>query len=105
MKGLWSWTGCVFAALAALLFLALYVDYLRRAGTWFADLPLVLAALPFTLLMRTLNGGSYDFAGDMTARVIVAALFCCLLAYGAGYVLEAIVRTLVRIIIRAARPG
>ena len=48
---------------------ALYLDYLRRSGTWFADLPLSLAALPFTLLMRALNGGSYDFGGDMTGSV------------------------------------
>ena len=74
MKGLRSWTGLVFAVVYALVFAALYLDYLRRAGTWFADLPLVLAALPFTLVMRALNGGSYDFAGDMTLRVI-GALF------------------------------
>jgi hypothetical protein len=70
----------------------LYLDYLRRAGTWFADLPLVLAALPFTLTMRALNGGSYDFSGDMTARVIAAALFCSALAYVAGLAVETIVR-------------
>ena len=87
-RSLRSWTGLVFAALYALVFVALYVDYLRRAGTWFADLPLVLAALPFTLVMRALNGGSYDFSGDMTLRVVAAALFCCALAYFAGLVLE-----------------
>jgi hypothetical protein len=105
MKGLWSWTGWVLAGLYALLFVLLYVNYLGRAGTWFADLPLVLAALPFTLLMRTLNGGSYDFAGDMTVRVMVAALFCCVLAYGAGTAVEAAVRAFVRIVGRASRPG
>ncbi len=80
-RSLRSWTGLAFAALYALVFVVLYVGYLRRAGTWFADLPLVLAALPFTLVMRALNGGTYDFAGDMTLRVIAAALFCCALAY------------------------
>jgi hypothetical protein len=92
-----SWTGLVFAALYALVFVALYAVYLQRAGTWFADLPLVLAALPFTLVMRALNGGSYDFAGDMTLRVIVAALFCCALAYIAGFVLEAAIRATFRV--------
>ena len=72
MRRLRSWTGAVFAALYALAFIALYVDYVRRAGTWFADLPLSLAALPFTLLMRALNGGSFAFGGDMTGRVIAA---------------------------------
>jgi hypothetical protein len=97
MRRLWSWTGLVLAALAFLVFAALYADYLSRAGTWFADLPLVLAALPFTLVMRALNGGSYDFAGDMTLRVIAGALFCCALAYLAGSIVEAVIRALVRV--------
>jgi hypothetical protein len=95
MKRLWSWTGLALAALYALAFVALYIDYLRRAGTWLADLPLALAALPFTLTMRALNGGSYAFSGDATARVIAAALFCSALAYVAGLVAETIVRAAV----------
>jgi hypothetical protein len=35
-----SWTGAAFAALYALAFIGLYVDYIRRYGTWLADLPL-----------------------------------------------------------------
>ncbi len=50
MRRIWSWTGLALAALYALAYVALYVHYLGRAGTWFADLPLVLAALPFTLV-------------------------------------------------------
>jgi hypothetical protein len=46
MKRLRSWTGVVFAAVYALAFLALYVDYLRRAGTWFADLPVMSPPCP-----------------------------------------------------------
>ena len=92
-----SWTGLALATLYALAFAALYLDYLRRAGTWFADLPLALASLPFTLVMRSLNGGRYDFAGDMTLRVGAAAAFCCALAYVAGWVLETAVRGIVRI--------
>jgi len=101
MKRLWSWTGVVFAAVYALVFLALYVWYLIRAGTWFADLPLALAALPFTLLMRTLNGGSYAFGGDMTGRVVAAGLFGAALAYVAGLIVETIVRLLVRFLLAA----
>jgi len=96
-----SWTGVAFAALYALAFAALYLHYLRRAGTWFADLPLVLAALPFTLAMRALNGGSYDFSGDMTLRVVSAAAFCSALAYLVGWMVE----TAIRGIIRAGRIG
>ena len=98
MRGLRSWTGGVFAALYALVFAALYIDYLRRAGTWFADLPLVLAALPFTFVMRALSGGAYSLGGDMTGRVIVAGLFCSALAYVAELVLEATVRAVVRLV-------
>jgi hypothetical protein len=101
MKRLRSWTGVVFAALYALTFLALYVWYLIRAGTWFADLPLALAALPFTLTMRALNGGSYAFGGDMTGRVIAAGLFGSALAYVAGLIVETIVRALVRFLLAA----
>jgi hypothetical protein len=96
MKRLRSWTGVVFAALYALAFLALYVDYRVRAGTWFADLPLALAALPFTLFMRALNGGSYAFGGDMTGRVAAAGVFGSTLAYLAGLIVESVVRALLR---------
>ena len=92
-----SWTGVALAALYALVLAGLYLDYLRRAGTWFADLPLVLAALPFTLAMRALNGGSYDFSGDMTLRVASAAAFCSALAYLVGWVLETAIRGIIRI--------
>ena len=96
MKRLRSWTGVVFAALYALTFLALYVKYLARAGTWFADLPLALAALPFTLAMQALNGGSYAFGGDMSGRVVAAGVFGCALAYLAGLIVESVVRALGR---------
>jgi hypothetical protein len=103
MKRLRSWTGLVFAALYALAFLALYVDYLLRAGTWFADLPLALVALPYTLVMRALSGGDYAFGGDMSERVFAAGFFCAALAYLAGLILESFVRTLGRLVWGPAR--
>ena len=103
MKRLKSWTGAAFAAVYALAFVALYVDYLRRAGTWFADLPLSLDALPFTLLMRALNGGTYAFGGDMTGRVIAAGLFGSALAYLAGLIVGTIGGLLARFV-SAKRP-
>ena len=103
MKRLRSWTGVVLAALYALAFVALYVDYLRRAGTWFADLQLTLAALPFTLTMRALNGGSYAFGGDMTGRVVAAGVFGSALAYLTGLIVESVVRALARLL-SGARP-
>ena len=104
MRRLWSWTGTVFAAVYALTFIALYVDYVRRAGTWFADLPLTLAALPFTLVMRRLNGGSFDFGGDMTGRVIAAGLFGSALAYLAGLIVGSLLGFLVRLALDTRAP-
>lgn len=101
MRRLKSWTGAAFAALYALAFIALYIDYVRRAGTWFADLPLSMAALPFTLIMRALNGGSYTFGGEMTARVIAACLFGSALAYLVGLIVETIIRLLARLALRS----
>jgi hypothetical protein len=105
MKRLRSWTGAVFAAVYALAFIALYVDYVRRSGTWFADLPLSLAALPFTLVMRALNGGSFAFGGDMTGRVIAAGLFGSALAYLGGLIVGTIVRFAVRLVSDSRAPS
>jgi len=104
MRRLKSWTGTVFAAVYAFTFIALYVDYVRRAGTWFADLPLTLAALPFTLTMRALNGGSFDFGGDMTGRVIAAGLFGSALAYLAGLIVGSLLGFLVRLALDTRAP-
>jgi hypothetical protein len=104
MRRLKSWTGAGFAAVYALAFVALYVDYVRRSGTWFADLPLSLISLPFTLVMRRLNGGSFDFGGSMTGRVIAAGLFGSALAYLAGLIVETIVRFVVRLVLHSRAP-
>jgi len=103
MRAMKSATGAVFAALYAAAFGAAYVDFLGKAGQWFADIWLVLVALPFTLAMRWLAGGSYDFSGDATARVIAAAAFCCALAYLAGALVEAVIRVCFRFATRRWR--
>ena len=97
MRAALSATGAAFAVLYAAVFGAAYVDYLGKAGQWFADAWLLAAALPFTMAMRWLAGGSYDFSGDATARVVAAAAFCCVLAYVAGALIEAVVRALLRL--------
>jgi hypothetical protein len=99
-----SWTGAAFAAVHALAFVGLYIDYARRSDAWFADLPLSLAALPFTLVMRRLSGGSFDFGGSKTGRVIAAGLFGSALAYFAGLIVETIVRFVVRLVLDSRAP-
>ena len=96
MRAMKSATGGVFAALYAAAFGAAYLDYLGKAGQWLADIWLVLVALPFTIAMRWLAGGSFDFSGDATAKVIAAAAFCCALAYLAGALVEAVLRAVFR---------
>ncbi len=97
MKAMKSAIGAIFAALYALAFGAAYVDYLGKAGQWFADIWLVLVALPYTATMRWLAGGSYDFSGDATARVIGAAAFCCAAAYLVGALVEAVIIAVFRL--------
>jgi hypothetical protein len=96
MKAMRSAIGAIFAALYAAAFGAAYLDYLGKAGQWLADIWLVLVALPFTIAMRWLAGGSFDFSGDATAKVIAAAAFCCALAYLAGALVEAVLRAVFR---------
>jgi hypothetical protein len=100
MKRLWSWTGALFGLAYAAPIGYAYIEYLRHAGTglagFLASSELAIVVLPFTLTMRWLNGGDFDFTADMTGRVAAAAVFCCGLAYILGGIIEAIVRTLLR---------
>jgi hypothetical protein len=104
MKRFRSWTGAALAAVYALAFVALYIDYARRSKEWFADLPLSMISLPFTLAMRTLNGGSFDFGGSMTGRVIAAGLFGSALAYLAGLILGTILTFIVQLALHSRAP-
>jgi hypothetical protein len=96
MKALRSITGAAFAALYAIAFVAVYVDYRNHLGQWLADLGLILIALPFVLTMRFLSGGSYDMSGDDSLKLVAAAIFCCALAYIAGAALGWLVRAAFR---------
>ena len=95
-----SWAGSLLALLHLFVFGAAYIRYLMVAGTWFADLPLVIVSTPFILPMRWFNGGSYDYAGDMSQRVLAAAVWGTALAYFLGWALETLVRLLVSVTIR-----
>ncbi len=83
-----AWTGVALACVHLAVFGAAYVLYLQQAGEWLADLPLVLISMPFIAPMRAISGGSFDYAGDMTARVVAAAAWGTALAYVVGWVLE-----------------
>ena len=54
--------------------------------------------------MRTLNGGSFDFGGSMTGRVIAAGLFGAALAYVAGLIVGTILGFLVRLALESRPP-
>ncbi len=96
MRPLRSIAGAVFAALYATAFVAAYVDYRGHVGEWFADLGLILLALPFVLTMRVLAGGSFDMTGEDRLKLLAAALFCCALAWLVGSALEWIARAIFR---------
>jgi hypothetical protein len=97
MRAARSIVGALLAALYAMAFAALYLDYLQHAGQWFADFKLILISLPFVLTMRFVNGGSFDLTGEDTLRLLGAALFGCVLAYILGALLQAVVRALVHL--------
>jgi uncharacterized membrane protein len=89
-----SLLGAALALLYAAAFAAAYADYLGKAGEWLADLPLLLVALPFTYTLNLLSNGAFSLSGDETFKIVLAAIFCCALAYGVGAVLEFLARTL-----------
>jgi hypothetical protein len=97
MRPLKSITGAVLAALYATALVAAYVDYRSHAGEWFADLGLIVLALPFVLTMRLLAGGSFDMTGEDRLKLLAAALFCCALAWVIGSALEWVARTIIRL--------
>jgi hypothetical protein len=92
--------GGALALLYAVAFVAAYVDYLSKAGEWLADLPLMLAALPFTWTLDVLTNGAFSLSGDETFKMLLAALFCCALAYGVGAALEYSARSLFGLALR-----
>jgi len=98
------WLSLLGAALAALYLAAIvfgYVIYLQNAGQWLADLVLLLIVMPFTWTMSVLTSGAFSMSGDETAKVVVAALFCCALAYLGGAIAELIARAAWRLARRA----
>jgi hypothetical protein len=94
-----SWTGAALATAYVVVFAGAYLLYLQRSGQWFADLPVVTAAMPFLFVARALSGGDYSFSGDMTGAVVEAATFGAALAYVCGWAIE----TAARILWRALR--
>jgi hypothetical protein len=97
MRPLKSIAGAALAALYAAAFVVAYVDYRGHVGEWFADVGLILLALPFVLTMRLLAGGSFDMTGEDRLKLLAAALFCCALVWVIGSALEWIVRAIFRL--------
>ena len=91
-----SLLGAALAALYLAAFVVGYVVYLDNAGQWLADLTLLLIALPFTAAMNVLTSGAFSMSGDETIKIVIAASFCCGLAYLVGAVAEWLLRALWR---------
>jgi hypothetical protein len=91
MRPLKSMTGATLAALYVLAFVAAYLIYRQHAGQFLADAPIMFVALPYTLTALRVFG-SVDLSGDNLREVFVATLFCAVLAYAIGALVEAIAR-------------
>jgi tryptophan-rich sensory protein len=91
MRPLKSATGTTLAALYVLAFVAAYLIYRQHAGQFLADAPIMFVALPYTLTSLRVFG-SVDLSGDNLREVFVATLFCAVLAYAIGALVEAIAR-------------
>jgi hypothetical protein len=101
-----SLLGAAFAVLYLAAFVAGYVVYLQNVGRqWFPDLPLLLIAIPFTWTMNVLTNGVFSMTGDETGKVLVAAFFCCALAYVAGAIVESLLRALWRALLPPVKSG
>ena len=96
MRASRSPVGAALAALYALAFAVAYFVYLRNAGQFLADAPIMLVALPYSVASLEIFG-SVDLSGDNWRQVATAALFCAALAYAIGAILEAIARAAFRI--------
>ena len=91
MRPLKSATGATLAALYVLAFVVAYLIYRQHSGQFLADAPIMFVALPYTLTSLRVFG-SVDLSGDNLREVFVATLFCAVLAYAIGAIIEAIAR-------------
>ncbi len=90
-------TGLVFAAIYLVAYVAAYLDYRQHRGAWMADLWLAILAVPFTLVGRLLSGdNTFQFEAREPFSLLVAAIFCSMLAYALGAGIAAAIRLLVR---------
>ena len=83
--------GWALAALYALAFAGAYALYVRADGAWPDAEYLYLVALPYTLAMLRLAGGSVDFSPDSPVTLLKAALFGAALGYIGGALVGAAV--------------
>jgi len=91
MRALKSTTGAALAAVYVLAFVAAYFIYRENAGQFLADAPIMFVALPYTLTILEVFG-SVNLSGDNLREVVAATLFCAVLAYAIGAIVETIAR-------------
>jgi hypothetical protein len=90
-------TGLVFAAIYLVAYVAAYLDCRQHRGAWMADLWLAILAAPSTLVGRFLSGdNTFQFDAREPFSLLVAAIFCSMLAYALGAGIAAAIRLLLR---------
>jgi hypothetical protein len=87
---LWrSKVGWVLAALYVVIFAVAYADYLRKQGTWLADLGLGVLVIPYILAGRLITlDPTFEFHGDQPWALVPALICCTALAYFFGLALD-----------------
>jgi hypothetical protein len=95
--------GLLAALCAAAAFAVAYALYARPGASWLDGQWLFAVALPYNWTMLRLTGES-NFSPDAPAQIAAALVFEAILAYGAGALLEALLRGLWRLVRRSRSP-
>jgi hypothetical protein len=92
--------GALLALLTIGAFVAAYAAYRAHAGEWFADAPVSLISMPYSLAVRQFGDADFEVFGADAGQVIAAAAFCAVLAYLIGATVETLLRGAFRLVFR-----
>ncbi len=103
-SGAKSILGLVAVLCAAVAFAVAYAISVRPGASWLDGQWLFAVALPYNWTMLRVTGES-NFSPDAPGQIAAALVFDCALAYGAGAVVEAILRGAWRLARRLKSPA